>query len=977
MSITPKLTQTRSKSEKPQPQSTSRPQPLGHSTFQNKEGAMSTVNTKQGTRKRLEIYQDDENAQPKRRRVKGGRDQGGDSDKENRNPADASSGNRTKRVLGEITNTAKNFPVNQSRGDKSILNSGTVSGKASSQTKYPSDTSRRVKDAHKPLTDAPKVDVQNDAEIQTVNRLVPKVTEVCRPTEADSTSASTPIAIKSHTSDQVAEEETEATIAHRLEASSGLTNLEKNALDLALVQTVSASVGGLPSELQPSPVQAPRERPCSAIPGDMGETEDLLLQPPTTAAHTPAKESLSKACGTIEIPGSVEDEQSAKSFESSIKQARRTLAFSSPCTEISAVGNNGPTAYEEVQDSQDSLASQDIASFQGSLVSESPSIEEVQGLQYTPSCRGSLEPTLPLPEFPLNHDYEEVPDSQELQSSQDALLCSQEPTLPQPEFLLGSDTEEEESLDESHGAEANEKLHARPARTARYIAVASKSEAISRENRHVLESTIFADGVWCIDDCRQEVVSIVCGHGDLWIAVEMAKEIQFWQLQSHEDLSKSQWCNLFTHMKSCAQSHQIIFTPDDSLAVIFNPVDTSYFRVQLDRVGHHQDVSKEVVMDSVVQPSLQCKGFIVEREDAIYSIKEGPEYDHIVVLGASENGSLCLIPIPRWQEDVPFETVKVQQLPISSSQDTVGSIVKVENTSSLVLASIGTALVLCDLYEGLPVCTTNLELALPLGPRNASAALPPTPTVLSATVPSMYFEEHPENTLASLYPIMTVLQMHYGPGNTLDQAVEDSCALYAMKDGAIELVHKYQDSHSVSIASSSSRFVMGQSKKDGKDRLYLWDLVQPEITAQLSLQEPPSRDQLASQASLQRLQVNSRTEQEELDPVSLNFFSDDSTLSTPPGELSDSSEAEGSDRVQLSGRDGSKDFKQQDRPSSRQSDEWVDLISVSWTERKEVQFIVHPDQRWVVVAQRDKSMGCSTAIHILDMVSLLPSVAEA
>jgi len=170
---------------------------------------------------------------------------------------------------------------------------------------------------------------------------------------------------------------------------------------------------------------------------------------------------------------------------------------------------------------------------------------------------------------------------------------------------------------------------------------------------------------------------------------------------------------------------------------------------------------------------------------------------------------------------------------------------------------------------------------------------------------------------------------------------------------------------------------MGQSKKDGKDRLYLWDLVQPEITAQLSLQEPPSREQLASQGSLQRLQVNSRTEQEELDTVSLNFFSDDSTLSTPPGELSDSSEAERSDRVQMSGRSEREDFKQQERPSSRQSDEWIDLISVSWMERKEVQFIVHPDQRWVVVAQQDKSKVYSTAIHILDMVSLLPSVAEA
>ncbi|KAF9922867.1 hypothetical protein BGZ67_010223, partial [Mortierella alpina] len=182
---------------------------------------------------------------------------------------------------------------------------------------------------------------------------------------------------------------------------------------------------------------------------------------------------------------------------------------------------------------------------------------------------------------------------------------------------------------------------------------------------------------------------------------------------------------------------------------------------------------------------------------------------------------------------------------------------------------------------------------------------------------------------------------------------------------------------SVSVASSSSRFVMGQAKQDGKDRLYLWDLVQPEITAQISLQEPPSREHLGSQGSLQRRRVSPKIEQDEVNTVSLNFFSDDSTLSIPPGELSDSSEAEESDRVQLPGRDQSEEFEQQERPLSRQSDDWIDLISVSWTERKEVQFAVHPDQRWVIVAQQDKSTVYSTAIHILDMVSLLPSVAEA
>ena len=92
------------------------------------------------------------------------------------------------------------------------------------------------------------------------------------------------------------------------------------------------------------------------------------------------------------------------------------------------------------------------------------------------------------------------------------------------------------------------------------------------------------------------------------------------------------------------------------------------------------------------------------------------------------------------------------------------------------------------------MCTTDIASVLPTDPYGLLAALPPIPTVLSATVPSMYFEEYPEHTSASLYPIMAVLQMHHGPGNTLDTDVEDNCALYAMKDGAIELVHKYQDS---------------------------------------------------------------------------------------------------------------------------------------------------------------------------------------
>ncbi|KAF9974073.1 hypothetical protein BGZ75_000963, partial [Mortierella antarctica] len=287
------LTQTRIKPERPQPQqSTSRPRPLGPSTFQNKEGGMSRSSGKKGPRKRLEIYQDDENAQLKRRRVQGGRDQGGDSDKENRNPADALSVNRTKRVLGEITNTVKNPPANQSRKGKSVLNSGAVAGKASLQTKYPSDTTRKVKDAHNNDVETGKVEAQKYAEIKTINRPVPKAAKAKAPTIVDSASASTPIATKGHKSSQTLEEETETTIVQRLEVSSGLANIEKDTATSALVKTISAPTEDIPSEHQPSAWKSFIEKPISAIPEDRDENGDLIVQFLRPAEHTPAKESL-------------------------------------------------------------------------------------------------------------------------------------------------------------------------------------------------------------------------------------------------------------------------------------------------------------------------------------------------------------------------------------------------------------------------------------------------------------------------------------------------------------------------------------------------------------------------------------------------------------------------------------------------------------------------------------------------------------
>lgn len=559
--VTPKLTQTRIKPERPQLQQyTSRPRPLGPSTFQNREGAISTSSSKNGTRKRLEIYQDDENAQPKRRRVKAGKGQGGDSDKENRNPADASTANRTKRVLGEITNTAKNAPAIQDRKGKSVLDSGTVTDKSSLQTKHPSGTARKVKDPQNTVTGATTVDTQKDAEIQTVCRPVAKVTKANKSAAMDSTSASTPVVIKGHKSSQIAEEEMEATTVQQLEVSSGLVNTEKDTSTNALVKRLSAPVEDTLSERQPSPEQITSEKPTSAITEGQDATTELRLQSLTAAESTPTKEELSKACEIIEVPGSVEGEQSLQSFESSIKQARKALVVSPPRIETSATWTNEQPEYEEVQDSQESLALQDLLPFHGALDPESPSVG-VQDPQYAPSCHGSLEPTLPLPEFLLDHEYEEVPDSQESQSLQDVPMYSQDPTLPQPDFLLGYDTEEDKALDDTTNAETNGKVPSFPVLTAKSIAVASKLETASMEKHRVVESTHFADGVWCIDDCRQEVVSIVCGHGDLWIAVEMAKEIQFWGLQNDEGLSKSRWCNLFTHKKSCARTHQVKWRP--------------------------------------------------------------------------------------------------------------------------------------------------------------------------------------------------------------------------------------------------------------------------------------------------------------------------------------------------------------------------------------------------------------------------------
>ncbi|KAF9962941.1 hypothetical protein BGZ65_007097 [Modicella reniformis] len=637
---------------------------------------------------------------------------------------------------------------------------------------------------------------------------------------------------------------------------------------------------------------------------------------------------------TIEVLSSVEEDNSNDSSGKTIKAERSALPVS--C--------NHATEYEKALNSQ---KSEDETS--------------------TISISGSQEKTFPMPSFLLEDPPEEA-------------------TLPAPEFLFYDPPENLSEVEEELEGVVD-------------TCNMADGQTECRQERGVAESTIFADGVWCIDNYKNEVVSAVCGFEKHWIAVETMSHVQFWELDAQDELFESKWCRRIQLDKTSTHPIQVVFAPDDSFALILHPVKRSFITVELKTSKDTEQSSFRCITYtwSGSNLSIPCGSFIVERTSSLDGSNTAAMETYQLVSGANEPGSICLISIPD-NDKAATTRVSSEMLSYLGTNEFASSVTRISNTSSLILASFGVDLVLWDLNDtSHPVSIADAPTVMPPLPYLRAPSV--MPIIVSAAVPTQFFKEYKDILLPpSEWPILVVLEMYDTKvyDNKLDES--EGCALYVMKGGAIELVHKYQGSESISLASSSTRYVACQTKRDGKDALCLWDLSRPEAVVQLSLLDLHSPQDIALRKQLQLEPIDrpdmdptsskETMKHDKLETDSDHAFSSVSTLSSPPEDLSSSQPSSEDSFASRSNGAGSdfpnpgmplNDQRRQARSASRQTrepKEWIELMSVSWMERNKVRFSVQAKQHWVVVIQQDLNKKHPSVVHIMDLMSLLFVAAD-
>jgi hypothetical protein len=153
-------------------------------------------------------------------------------------------------------------------------------------------------------------------------------------------------------------------------------------------------------------------------------------------------------------------------------------------------------------------------------------------------------------------DFFEIPCSEASQESIES--ASLEETCPMPEFLLEGlpeDPQHDEAevtlVDAVNRRQVNHRLS--------FAASPCPGESVSQSSRRnsTLASTTFADGLWCIEDMKYQVVETVCGFRERWLALETIDHVQFWRLDDDTPSLKSQWVR-YTHLpKSSSRSTQV------------------------------------------------------------------------------------------------------------------------------------------------------------------------------------------------------------------------------------------------------------------------------------------------------------------------------------------------------------------------------------------------------------------------------------
>ncbi|KAG0278718.1 hypothetical protein BGZ95_003307 [Linnemannia exigua] len=580
-------------------------------------------------------------------------------------------------------------------------------------------------------------------------------------------------------------------------------------------------------------------------------------------------------------------------------------------------------------------------------------------------------------------DYEEVPDSQASQASSDS-TASLEETFPMPEFLLEGlpeDPQHDEAEVTLVDADKPNQSNSRIFTTAVPIGRSQSTSQSSRRNS-TLQSTAFADGMWCIEDTKHRIIDTVCSFQDQWVALESTSHVQFWRLDEDTPSAKSQWVRYIHLPKTSSRSTQILFAPDDSFAVVMDNSERSFTKLPLQDLDflRENDHAFPSYAWTGLKPSSGCKGMIVEQDS---------DGGHMIVVPTEEAGSIGFISVPSDEDRSGVQVMsQVKLATVLGAEARVNSLALIGNTS-LVAATFGSNFAVWNvnaLEEPVSVVDTALV----------------EPSLVYASVPILFFEEEKmvgmDRSLPATWPILAVFR---------DRAQSNQCALYAMKDNRIERVHQYLGSSSISSACASSRFIAGHVSANGKDFLQLWNISKPDPVIQLALLEPPSLEEVATRRSVQqqniwRQQVASAIMQEEVEEVEEkgaengakgilddldDLFSSVSTLSPPPDDLSSptphpSVETEPAaaltevrtpspQRRRATVGDGQRQQSVFHQRGSRPPVEWINLTSIAAMERKEVQFSMHTGQQWVVIVQKSAFKKTPSVIHILDLMSIL------
>lgn len=133
-----------------------------------------------------------------------------------------------------------------------------------------------------------------------------------------------------------------------------------------------------------------------------------------------------------------------------------------------------------------------------------------------------------------------------------------------------------------------------------------------------------------------------------------------------------------------------MYAPDDSFAIVLQPLEHSFVKVMLGTVQDTDQLHSRhsTFTWSGADLSMTCDCFIVERseKDVTDAAAVGA---YGLVFSTSEPGSICVLDIPKDdKEAAPLNRLNY------STNERASSVRRVCNTSSLVLASFGTALVL-------------------------------------------------------------------------------------------------------------------------------------------------------------------------------------------------------------------------------------------------------------------------------------------